>query len=80
MITVYDTEVSRAFESALAAFRCGDANPMRQYLALPLKQECQDCGRECITTPWDNRELLCGDCFMDRHDTINAYFGGDSDA
>lgn len=55
-------QVSREFESALAAFRCGDPNPMRKYLNLPLQGVCEDCGEEAVVASHDYFALICRPC------------------
>lgn len=77
MITV-TREASREFESALAAFRCDDPNPMRQHLGLPLKVFCDDCGRESVPCSW-GRELLCYECTEGRHQELRARYDLDRD-
>ena len=56
---------TREFQTALAAFHCGDANPMRQYLELPLQVPCDDCGADSLFIA-HGKSLLCSDCFVDR--------------
>lgn len=57
---------SREFESAMAALRCNDPNPMRQYLDIPLKHECEDCGedRELVG---HGKSLVCEACNVIRN-------------
>ena len=66
------TDTSREFESCMAALRCGDSNPLRQYLELPLKGECEDCG--------DDHELVghyfslvCKTCADARNSELEAF-------
>ena len=61
-----DGNTTREFQSALAAFRCGDANPMRLFLGLELKIPCDDCGDEHVCFPWD-KHLICEECHTERH-------------
>ncbi|HLC34552.1 MAG TPA: hypothetical protein VJJ70_06100 [Anaerolineales bacterium] len=62
--------VSREFESALAAFRCGDPNPLRQYYGLPTRVPCADCGRETVPVVFDH-DLLCRLCDYWRREELN---------
>jgi hypothetical protein len=56
---------SRAFETALAAFQHDDANPMRQYLSLPLQMPCEDCGEESIPHG-HGKSIVCLPCYAAR--------------
>lgn len=61
------------FDSALAAFRCGDFNPIRLYLGLPLKTPCDDCGEETTGRP-HGKEVLCVSCFVDRESFLDQVY------
>lgn len=63
---------NREFESALAAFRCGDPNPLRLYLDLPLKHECEDCGGEHELIGHTN-SLVCKDCAEHRNRELEQF-------
>ena len=57
--------VTREFETAIAALNHDDANPIRQYLGLPLQHECEDCGAEEILVP-HGKNLICLACYAER--------------
>ena len=66
---------TREFQTALAAFHCGDANPMRQYLGLPLQVPCDDCDTDAPFIP-HGKSLLCADCFVDRESFLSDLYSG----
>lgn len=53
------------FDSAMAAMDHNDANPIRQYLGLPLKGYCEDCDMEDVLMP-HGKSLVCRDCYGER--------------
>ena len=62
------TEEQRAdadFRSCLAAYRCGDSNPLRNFLGLDLKGECEDCGEEHRQFG-HGKSLVCLRCWIER--------------
>jgi len=66
---------NRAFETAIHAFRLGDANPLRLYLDLPLKGLCDDCMEESVMVP-HGKDLLCPDCCDARDKFLASIYGG----
>ena len=54
------------FDQAIAAFRCGDSTPIRAYLELPIKHECEDCGDEAVLHPHSAKSLICIRCWIER--------------
>ena len=68
-----EIQPTREFQTVLAAFHCGDANPMRQYLELPLQIPCDDCGNDSLFIP-HGKSLLCADCFVDRENFLGVVY------
>ena len=61
-----------AFGSAMTALRCGDANPLRLYLGLPLQGECEDCEQSRVLVESFNA-LCCKDCAMLRRMELESF-------
>lgn len=62
------------FDSAMAAFNHGDANPMRQHMDLPLKGDCEDCGKEEFLHP-HGKNLICFPCMFSRDSFLKEVHG-----
>ena len=58
-------------ESALAAFRHGDNQPLCQALGMfPLPGDCEDCGRNTVLKP-HGKSVVCDECYQDRETFLN---------
>lgn len=64
---------SREFDTAMAAMRCNDPNPMRQYLGLPLMGPCEDCDREQPLFG-HGKSLICLACYAERDAFLNDVY------